>query len=188
MNTKNNRRAKSTRDGMKQALLQLLNRMDILDITVSGLCDAAQVNRSTFYSHYDSVADILEELEREIAENLFERFAGDGYDENDLFSMGNLAIVLEHIRENQNFYRAYLAQSTAQKQLNGAFEELFRQLVRPMMHRLSVDDTASEYYFAFFQAGFLAVLNRWLQNRCREEPEEILSYLRNMLSHPEFVL
>lgn len=188
MNTKNNRRAKSTRDGMKQALLRLLDRMDILDITVSGLCGAAQVNRSTFYSHYDSVADILEELEREIAENLFDRFTGDNYDKNDLFSMENLAIVLEHIRENQNFYRAYLAQSTAQKQLNGAFERLFGQIVRPTMRRLSVGDTASEYYFAFFRAGFLAVLNHWLQNRCREEPEEILTCLRNMLSHPEFVL
>lgn len=188
MNTKNNRRAQNTQDGIKQTLLGLLDRMDILNVTVSKLCEAAQVNRSTFYSHYDNVADIMEEIERETGENLLERFTGENFDENMLFSMEHLAIVLEHIKENQNFYRAYFSQSTAQKQLDGAFGELFRQIVRPMMRRLSVNDIASEYYFAFFKAGFLAFLSHWLENRCREEPEEILPYLRNILSHPEFVV
>ena len=186
MNTKHNRRAQETRERMKLALLALLERMDILDITVSLLCEAAKINRSTFYAHYDSIADLMDELVWETGKSLMEQFTAEKYDPKHPFSAEHLAVVLEHIKENQNFYRAYLAQPSAQKQLDGAFEQLFKQLVQPMMHRLSVDDTASGYYFAFFQAGFLAVLSRWLQNSCRESPEEILTCLRNMLSHSEF--
>ena len=188
MNTKNNRRSQETRKRMKQALLGLLDRMDILDITVSRLCDAAEVNRSTFYSYYDSVADLLEEMEREIGTDLFERFAGENYNDGNLFSIDHLALVLEHIKANQNFYRAYLAQSTSKSQLDSAFGQLLQQYIRPMMHKLSVDDTAIEYYFAFFRAGFMAVLNHWLQNRCHEPPEVVLDYLRNVLGHPKFAV
>ena len=173
---------------MKQSLLGLLEHMDILDVTVSMLCDAAKVNRSTFYSYYDSVADIMDEMEREIAANLFERFTGDNYDETNLFSMEHFAVVLDHMKENQNFYRAYLTQSTSQNQLDWAFGQLLGRFARPMMHRLNVDDIAIEYYFAFFRAGFIAILSHWLQNRCREDSEVVLSCLRNILSHPDFAI
>ena len=188
MNTQNNRRSQETCDRMKQSMLELLEHIDILDITVSRLCDAAEVNRSTFYSHYDSIADIMEEIEREIGVNLLERFSEDNYDESNPFSMDHFTIVLEHMKENQNFYRAYLTQSTSQSQLDWAFGQLLEQFVRPMMHGLNVDDIAIEYYFAFFRAGFIALLSHWLQNRCREEPEVILSCLRNILSHPNFTI
>lgn len=188
MNTKNNRRSQETRDRMKQSLLELLERMDVLDVTVSMLCDAAGVNRSTFYSHYGSVADIMDEMEREIAVNLLERFNVDNYDENNPFSMDYLAIVLEHMTENRNFYRAYLTQSTSQSQLDWAFGQLLGRFARPLMHSLHVDDIAIEYYFAFFRAGFIAILSHWLQNGCRENPEVVLTCLRNILSHPDFAI
>ena len=48
MNTKNNSRSRKTRERLKEALLRLLARRDILDVTVSRLCQEAGVNRSTF--------------------------------------------------------------------------------------------------------------------------------------------
>lgn len=80
MNTKNNSRARDTRERLKEALLRLLARRDILDVTVSRLCQEAGVNRSTFYSHYDSIGDLMEELEQEIGANLIGRFREDNYD------------------------------------------------------------------------------------------------------------
>lgn len=75
MNTKNNRRAQETRERLKLALLDMLARDDILDVTVSALCDEAEVNRSTFYSHYDSVAELMDEIEQEIGKDIFEKVA-----------------------------------------------------------------------------------------------------------------
>ena len=186
MNTKNNRRSQDSRDRLKQSLLGLLEHEDILDVTVSKLCGAAEINRSTFYSHYDGIADIMTEMEQDIGKNLLERFNKDNYDKNNLFSIEHLTIVLEHMRENQNFYRAYFTQSISQSRLTWAFVQLLEQYVRPMMHRLYVDDNAIEYYFGFFKAGFVAILIHWLQNHCQEEPKVIISYLKNVLSHPNF--
>ena len=109
MNTKNNSRSRETRERLKEALLRLLARRDILDVTVSRLCQEAGVNRSTFYSHYDSIGDLMEELEQEIGANLMRRFRGDNYDGEHPFSPGHLLPILEHIRDNRDFYRVYLS-------------------------------------------------------------------------------
>lgn len=46
---------------MDQALLALLEKKDYDFITVKEICEKAGVNRSTFYLHYESIGDLLEE-------------------------------------------------------------------------------------------------------------------------------
>ena len=171
MNTKNNSRSRETRERLKEALLRLLARRDILDVTVSRLCQEAGVNRSTFYSHYDSIGDLMEEMEQEIGANLIGRFREDNYDGEHPFSPGHLLPILEHIRDNRD--------------MDWAFGQLLEWYVRPLLRGLSVEEEAIAYYFAFFRAGFLALIQQWLQNQCQEEPEVILSYLQNLLRLPE---
>ena len=69
MNTKNNSRSRKTREWLKEALLRLLARRDILDVTVSRLCQEAGVNRSTFYAHYQDIYDLLTKIEEDMLED-----------------------------------------------------------------------------------------------------------------------
>ena len=46
---------------MDQALLKLLEQKDMEYITVKEICEAAGVNRSTFYLHYETIDDLLAE-------------------------------------------------------------------------------------------------------------------------------
>lgn len=46
---------------MDEALICLLNEKDYEYITVKEICKKAGVNRSTFYLHYESIDDLLEE-------------------------------------------------------------------------------------------------------------------------------
>ncbi|MBD9278825.1 MAG: TetR/AcrR family transcriptional regulator, partial [Clostridiales bacterium] len=46
---------------MDEALMSLLEKKDFPYITVREVCQAAQVNRSTFYLHYETMTDLLEE-------------------------------------------------------------------------------------------------------------------------------
>ena len=49
---------------MDLALIGLLKEKPFSYITVSELCKAAGVNRSTFYLHYETLGDLLEETTR----------------------------------------------------------------------------------------------------------------------------
>jgi len=46
---------------MDEALIALLEEKDLEYITVKEICRLAGVNRSTFYLHHETIADLVEE-------------------------------------------------------------------------------------------------------------------------------
>lgn len=46
---------------MDEALIALLEEKDLEYITVKELCERAGVNRSTFYLHYETISDLVNE-------------------------------------------------------------------------------------------------------------------------------
>ena len=46
---------------MDEALISLLKEKDLEYITVKEICQKAGVNRSTFYLHYETIADLVNE-------------------------------------------------------------------------------------------------------------------------------
>ena len=52
---------KNTAQKMNLALIELMEKKSFDTITIKELCEKAQVNRSTFYSHYQNMNELLEE-------------------------------------------------------------------------------------------------------------------------------
>ena len=59
--TKSESKYFATAAKMDEAFLALLEKKDFAYITVKEICAAAGVNRSTFYLHYETINDLLEE-------------------------------------------------------------------------------------------------------------------------------
>ena len=55
MNTPNNKRGQETVQKIEEAFVTLLQEKLLHEIGVSELCELAQINRSTFYAHYNDV-------------------------------------------------------------------------------------------------------------------------------------
>ncbi|WP_349774385.1 TetR-like C-terminal domain-containing protein [Oceanobacillus luteolus] len=60
------RRKKYTRMVLKDSLLKLLKQKTFSSITVKEICELADINRSTFYAHYQDPFQLLETIEDEI--------------------------------------------------------------------------------------------------------------------------
>jgi AcrR family transcriptional regulator len=52
------RRVARTRTMLQHALISVIRKKDYEAITISDICDAANVGRSTFYAHYTSKDDL----------------------------------------------------------------------------------------------------------------------------------
>ena len=54
-----------TKQMMKDALLELLEKKDLVNVSVTEICKTADINRSTFYLHYSDPAELLREIEQD---------------------------------------------------------------------------------------------------------------------------
>lgn len=66
------KRVLKTKKAIKAAHLSLMEEKDISDITISELTRKAGINRRTFYTHYRSISEIIDEIESEMVSLLSE--------------------------------------------------------------------------------------------------------------------
>ena len=65
-----NRRVRMTKRLLKDALLELMQKQDLANISVTAICEAADVNRSTFYNYYKDPAALLREAEQDFLDRI----------------------------------------------------------------------------------------------------------------------
>lgn len=63
---KSDARVRYTQRVLKESFLSLLRKKPVSKITVKEVCDLAELNRATFYSHYSDCFDLMEKIEQEI--------------------------------------------------------------------------------------------------------------------------
>lgn len=62
MNIKNNQKSKNSIAKIQNALYNLLSTVGHKKLTIKLVCNEAQINRTTFYAHFDSIEDALYQM------------------------------------------------------------------------------------------------------------------------------
>ena len=156
---------------MDEALLQLLEKKDFPFIGVKEVCKKAGVNRSTFYLHYESLNDLLDEA---IA-MLNERFVS-SFPEDLIKDIGNeiltspkyLTPYLTFVKENRRAYRL-IHDKPELFSAEAAFRKMYRDVFDPALDHFHVDEKEKDYIFDFYTKGTLAIIQKWVANDCKEE-------------------
>lgn len=164
---------------MDEALLRLLEQKDFERITVKEICQTAGVNRSTFYLHYESMNDLLEETVSMINDKFKEKLSFvPSADPSSviLTSEEYLRPYLNFIKENRNAYRVihkkdHLFQS--QKTFEGFYKSIFSQA----LSNFGVPDNEKKYVFAFYTQGTVAIIGKWLEDNCRDDIDMIIDLI-----------
>lgn len=67
---RNDRRVRRTKNAIQSAFLKLIFEKDINKITIKELCERADINKSTFYLHYQDIYDLEAQFKEEISEKV----------------------------------------------------------------------------------------------------------------------
>ena len=65
-------RIEKTRQNIINAFIELRSHKELEKITIKELCEKAQINKSTFYSHYQDIYDLSDTLETEVVSSIME--------------------------------------------------------------------------------------------------------------------
>ena len=137
--TMEDRRLRRTRERLRESLLELLGEKDLRSVTVKELTDRADVNRGTFYSHYQDIYDMLDQLEAEV----FGEFTAllDAYTQADLER--GLDPILRDVFCFVDRHAGLCLRLMAGDQENAFFQRLRREI-----HRRAMEDWGELYGFA----------------------------------------
>ena len=183
MNKKNNERFQNTEVKIQQNLLELLETKDFNKITVREICASAHINRSTFYSHYLDVYDLIDKTELNMHKKLIDLYAGTGISNANFLSNKYLTIFFKFIYQYKNFYRVRL-QTRKNFPIEQGFEPLLNVIIKPYCQKKGFkSEDEIMYFFVYIQAGFTMMLKRWIDNDFNESPEELSEIIIRCISN-----
>lgn len=180
---------------MDEAFLQLLEKKDLAYITVKEICEKAGVNRSTFYLHYETIDDLLNECSRHIVNEFVGSMNGDAadfikklpdrpLDELYLVTPKYLTPYLEFIKENRRIFRVAIENSSALG-MDSAYADLNRHVLMPILDRFLIPSTDRKYLMSFYIHGLMAIVEEWLKEDCAEPTEHVVAVMQRCVAKHE---
>ena len=169
MNTPNNKRRKASQEKIEKVFVQLIQTKELSNISVTDICKKTGLNRSTFYANYLDVEDLADKIAEKLEEDVAFLYQKEREAKS---SSNNFLKILNHIKENQIFYKTYFKLKKDKNNVISSFG------YDTNLSKLLYNDKYIEYHIEFFKAGFNAIINKWLDNNCKETPEEIENILK----------
>lgn len=105
--TKMDRRVKFTLESLKEAMIGLLQENHITKISVVSLCKVADVNRSTFYTHFKNQYDLLQYITEEALNNIQNYLQKLNRNSDTNISMQVLKQILDYVKKMRMFLERY---------------------------------------------------------------------------------
>lgn len=180
---KNERRYFNTALLFDEALISLLEKKDIEYITIKEICSKADVNRSTFYLHYENINDLVEEAYGYVGRKFIgcyddtlidfkDRIKSSPLEELYLIEKKYLIPYLAFIRDNQKVFRAAFNNPAGMKTA-ARYDHLKEYILLPILDRFNVDKPRKDYLLAFYINGIMAIIKEWIKKGCREDIDTI---------------
>ncbi len=175
MNTRNNQRTRLSKLLFKNALMDLLKEKgSVAKISVRELCDRAELNRSTFYAHYNEPKDLLYEIETELLDATEEHLKKIG-EENDAGAHKYILSFLQYIRQNDKQFRTLLI-DTADPNFRSRFmQQSIIQFVNNL--RIELPKELEQYIFSYILNGSTGIIIQWIRSDYAVNENEIVNLL-----------
>ncbi|WP_080875595.1 TetR/AcrR family transcriptional regulator [Oceanobacillus timonensis] len=167
MSKPEDRRINKSKKAMRHALIQLIEEKDFNKITVTDIVECADLNRGTFYRHYTTQTDILNELTEDVMADLMKAYRMP-YKEQHIFVVNELSAstikIFEHVENYQSFY-ALMFQTdrlpSFQAQIFHVLKDLaIHDLMRTKKEAVQPDPTMQA---SFFASAIIGMISEWAE-------------------------
>ena len=179
---KENRKVLYTKRVIRESLEELLKSKPIQKITVKELTELADINRSTFYAYYETIQNLIEEIEIEnakknIASIHIESYEKESFKENALNDFIN--VICENAETCYWFLDANVT-GVGRKMVHDYTENQFLKL---WTNNNKINKTEAYFFFEYIYQGAIAMLARWYQNQNTVTKDDLKKYFYKIVDH-----
>lgn len=175
MEKKENQRVTITKRILLEALLELLEKKHINEISVTELCRAAGINRATFYKHYSTPNDILLGVNRTLMQQLHAIQQGD----SDVRGIIERSCLFIH--ENADMVRILIKSNLDETFARSSFQTLGNLMyTSKFWQREDCDETDRKLWVTFIVSGCYSLMRAWLTEDIDKTPQEIAGLIYDL--------
>lgn len=180
--SKLDRRKKYTQMVLKDSLMQLLKEKQISSITVKEICELADINRSTFYSHYTDQFDLLDNIENELIEDMAGYLNQCNF-ENDQDDLQMIEKLLEYFASKHEVCQTLLNEkvdTTFQNKVMIFAQEIF---MKNWKADKQLSNEMSMYLSIFTISGSIYTIKSWLNQGMDQPPKEMAEIINHVIKN-----
>ncbi|MGG3563742.1 TetR/AcrR family transcriptional regulator [Neobacillus rhizosphaerae] len=173
------RRIVRTKRLIRDALTELIEEKGFEGLTVRDLTEKADINRGTFYLHYQDKYDLLEKSEAEILSEI-EKITQTIQSKDVLTFNQNTALpfiikLFELFHKNSSFMKVILGPKG-----DAAFQGKLRDIIKKTFFQNVISKIKKEemlvpvdYLFSYVSSAHLGVIQHWLETGMEKTPQEM---------------
>ena len=132
-------------------------------ITVRELTETADINRSTFYAYYETIDQLVRQIEQEYAEKIISSFEKEEYNSPDFISR-TISLFVETVIQDPEAAFWFLDPSVTgygRKLVHDTAEAKFVPL---WMGNRNISEIRARYSYEYIYDGCIGILTRWYEH------------------------
>ncbi len=168
------RRVKITKKILKEALVEIMRTVPIHNISIKKICETADVNRSTFYHHYQSVVELYDDIINDISFDITAILEKNKTAHSSLSTV--IAELLVYAESKREFCLVLLSDKG-----NISIGEKLTTIVSRFIGA-DVNSELAMYCTQFISAGLVNILWMWLNKENRLPPHKVAELIVTILT------
>ena len=176
------KRKTNTKENIKKAFIKLIKDKGFDSLTVSDLAREANINRGTFYLHYLDKYDLLDQLEKDVIEDLEEILLTNSElektdDPIELIPYEKILEALYYIKEDYHFIEALAGDGGDPnfiQNIENVISEMIQSKIEETDNQLRSEDyLPADYAEKIFLSSVVTIIYLWIEKGTYESPEQI---------------
>ena len=182
-------KSKKTKKLIQQSFLEILETQSFDTIKISDITNKANINRGTFYLHFEDKYDLLDKMEMQLFEELGSHIdeLQSTYSFNQSFEKTQIDLAMtlfSFIQMHAQMLRIFLSGHG-----RAGFHFRFREAVTKKVHNNLAENEGIkqylnvplDYFLAFITSAFLGLIEQWLYNNLDKTPEQLTQIYINTI-------
>lgn len=162
-----------TKNLIKKEFLNLLEEKSLKSITIAELAEKCEINRNTFYYHYDDIYMLVREILQDELEKIDEEFnITYSWEESLLHAV---SFILKNKKATQNIFKS-IDKKDSDDYLFKVCESVMSKYVENecSSKNISAKERDKTLIVDFYRAALVGLLDKWIQEGMKDSPDEII--------------
>lgn len=162
-----------TKELIKREFLNIVEVKSLKNITIAELAEKCDINRNTFYYHYEDIYMLVKEILNDELEKIDKEFNNTYSWEDSLLHA--VSFILENKKATQNIFKSIDKKDT-DDYLFKVCEAVMEKYIKNECESKNIEAKEKDKILIrnFYRAALVGLLDKWIQDGMKEEPQLVI--------------